>query len=167
MRAKTTTTPPLLPPFCLLRRCQCKGDAPPGVSSLGSATWRNEGGNGSRTKTTTTPPMLPPFCPPRHCQCEGDAPFGRVFPRLSHTTQRGGEQLKNKDDNNTSDAVAIPSAAPLSVRGGRASGHVFPQIINDLHPVLNKSDHLQGSTHHLCESHCTFCLIDLLDQHNH
>ncbi len=38
LRTKTTTTPPLLPPFCLPRRCQCKEDAPPGVSSLGSAT---------------------------------------------------------------------------------------------------------------------------------
>ena len=46
---------------------------------------------------------------------QGGRASGRVFPRLSHMAQRRGERVKNKDDNNTSDAAAILSAAPLSV----------------------------------------------------
>ena len=83
-------------------------------------------GGEPRMKTTTTPPMLLPFHPPRRCQCKGDAPPG--VSSLGSATRRDEGGTENEDSNNTSDAAAIPSAAPLSVRGGPASWHVFPWL---------------------------------------
>ncbi len=110
MRTKTTTTHPLLPPFFLPRRCQCKGDPPPGVSILGSATQRNKGGGGLRTKTTTTPPMLPPFRPPRRCQCKGGPPPG--VSSLGSATRRevGGDSLRTKTT--TTPPMLLPFQPP-------------------------------------------------------
>ena len=111
---KKTTTPPLLPTFCLLHRCQCKGDTPPGVSSLSSATRRNKRGGGLENKdnnNTSNAATIPSAAP---LSVQGGRASGHVFPRLSHTRRQGGEWLEKEDNDNTSDA-AIPSVAPLSV----------------------------------------------------
>jgi len=87
------------PSFVVPRRCKCKRDSPPGVSSLGPATGRTKEG-GDRD------------CRIAPLQVQAGLASRRVFTWLSHANNEGGRRPQ------LSNSTAVANNMTTSVSGG-------------------------------------------------